>query len=157
MALMASSLVVALTLSAAAANTPPIESTNATPVSATHRLEPRMRVEAPLSSAWRYDLPEKRPAALPALYAALGALNALDVYSTRKAIGAGALEANPLMRTASGRPATMLAVKAAATASTIYFTERTWKKNRKAAIVMAAVINGATAAIVARNLRNARQ
>lgn len=145
MALMASSFIVALTLSAAA---PLPEDTTATTTTA---------VSAPASSAWRYDLPEKRPAALPALYAALGALNALDVYSTRKAIGAGAREANPLMRTAAGNSAAMTAVKAAATASTIYFVERTWKKNRTAAILTAVAINGVTAAVVARNLRNARR
>jgi hypothetical protein len=120
------------------------------------QLDPRMRGQQ-LPDAWRYDIVERRPALLPAMYVTLGALNAMDVYSTRKAIGAGAYEANPLMREAAANTGTMLAVKAAATASAIYFTERTWKKNRTAAVIMAAALNGVTAAIVMRNLRNARR
>jgi hypothetical protein len=40
----------------------------------------------------------------------------------------------------------------------IYFAERAWKKNRKGAIILMAVINGATAAVAARNInmRNTR-
>lgn len=102
------------------------------------------------------DVPQKRPAALPVLYATLGALQAFDVYSTRRAIDAGAYEANPLMERAAKNGGTMLALKALSTAGTIYFTERAWKKNRKGAIVLIAAINGMTAAISARNLRNAR-
>jgi hypothetical protein len=51
----------------------------------------------------------------------------------------------------------MIAVKAASTAASIYFTERAWKKNRKGAIVLMAVVNGVTAAVAARNLHNARR
>jgi hypothetical protein len=42
------------------------------------------------------------------------------------------------------------------TAGTIYFAERIWKKNRTGAILLMAVINGATGAIAIRNMRNAR-
>jgi hypothetical protein len=113
--------------------------------------------EAKPLEAWMVDRQERRPAALVGMYATLGALNVLDVYSSRRAIGAGANEANPLMRKAAGSSGTMLAVKALSTAGTIFFTERAWKKNRKAAILMMAVINGATAAISARNFRNAQR
>ncbi len=51
----------------------------------------------------------------------------------------------------------MLAIKALSTAGTIYFAERAWKKNRKGAVILMAVINGVTAAVAARNIRNARQ
>jgi hypothetical protein len=78
----------------------------------------------------------------------------MDVVSTRQALAAGALERNPLMK--NGNMAAMIAVKAAAGASTIYFAERLWKKNRVGAVIVMAALNGASAAIVARNQRNAR-
>jgi hypothetical protein len=106
--------------------------------------------------AWTLDRRESRPAALPVMYAAFGALQAMDIYSTRRALGAGASEMNPVVRNASGNSGAMLAIKAASTAGTIFFTERAWKKNRKGAIVLMAVINGATAAVAARNLKNAK-
>src|SRR5688500_5279111 len=62
---------------------------------------------------WMTDAPEKRPAALPVLYATFGALQMADAYSTRRAIGTGAVEANPLMKQAAGSSGTMYAVKAA--------------------------------------------
>lgn len=111
---------------------------------------------APLER-WQVDTPRTRPAALPVMYAAFGALQAADIYSTRRALGANAYEANPIMRNASHNAGAMLAVKALSTAGTIYFTERAWKKNRKGALVLMAVINGVSAAITARNLRNARR
>jgi hypothetical protein len=42
------------------------------------------------------------------------------------------------------------------TVGSIYFTERAWKKNRKGAVVLMAVVNGVTAAVVANNLKVAR-
>ena len=109
------------------------------------------------SETWMLDRPERRPAALPAMYATLGALNALDAYSTRRAVGMGAHEANPLMKKAARSSGTMLAVKALSTAGTIYFTERAWKKNRKGAVILMAIVNGTMAAISARNFRNAQR
>jgi hypothetical protein len=90
------------------------------------------------------------------MYAAFGALQGLDVYSTRRAIAGGAQEANPLMRPAAANSGAMLAAKALSAVGAIYFAERAWKKNRKGAIILMAVINGATAAVAARNMRNAR-
>ena len=106
--------------------------------------------------AWMRDKTTTRPATLPAMYVTLGALQALDLYSTRRALNAGAVEANPVMRKASGNSGAMLAVKALSTAGSIYFTERAWKKNRKGAVVLMAVVNGVTAAVVANNLKNAK-
>ena len=60
------------------------------------------------------------------------------------------------MRGAAGSSGTMLAAKALSTADTIYFAERMWKKNRKGAMILLAVVNGATAAIAVRNMRNAK-
>ena len=105
---------------------------------------------------WMVDAPEKRPGALPVLYATFGALQMADAYSTRRAISAGAVEANPLMKTASGSSGTMYAVKAASAAGSIYLAEKLWKKNRKGAVVLMTIVNGVTAAVVAKNLRNGR-
>ena len=105
---------------------------------------------------WMLDAPTRRPAALPAMYASLGVLQALDVYSTRRAVNAGATELNPVMRPSAKNAGAMLAVKALSTAGSIYFTERAWKKNRKGAVVLMAVVNGVTAAVVANNMKNVR-
>lgn len=106
----------------------------------------------PTVTLWTLSQTPKRPAALSALYGTYGALQALDIVSTRRAIASGARESNPLMN--GGHVGTMIAVKAAAGASTIYFTEKLWKKNRIGAVIVMAALNGATAAIVARNHRH---
>lgn len=137
-------------------------STDAAPAAAPSQqslVQPPIRdgVRAPVPlERWQLDTRESRPAALPILYASLGALQVADVYSTRHAIGANAYEANPIMRNASKHAGAMLAVKALSTAGTIYFAERAWKKNRTGAVVLVALINGVTAAVTARNIRNAR-
>ena len=99
----------------------------------------------------------KRPAPLMPLYASLTVLQSLDLYTTSAAISRGANEANPAMRPFAGKTVTGLAVKVLATASTIYFTERAWKRNRKGAIVLMTAINVASAAIVAHNTRVAKR
>ena len=93
---------------------------------------------------------------LPALYVSLGAMQALDVYSTRAALKAGAREANAVAAPFAGNTGSMLGLKVASTAGTILFAERMWKKNKVGAIVMLAAINGATAAVSMHNMRNAR-
>jgi len=50
-----------------------------------------------------------------------------------------------------GNRAAFVAVKAAATAGVIYAGERMWKKNRVAAVIFVAALNGAMTAVVARN------
>lgn len=97
-----------------------------------------------------------RPAALPLLYATLGAAQVFDVYSTNAALKAGARETNPLMRPFAGRTGAALAVKAASTATTILLVERMWKRHPIRAIVTLAVASGVTTAVAARNLRHAR-
>lgn len=104
--------------------------------------------------AWAFDA--KRPSALPAMYAGLGVLQALDIYSTRRAIAGGATELNPVLAPGARNTAVMAAVKGASTALSIYFVERAWKRNRKGAVVLMGVINGLTAAVVAKNLHNAK-
>lgn len=105
---------------------------------------------------WLRDREPKRPAALVGLYSSLVALNALDVYSTTRALDNGARELNPLVVSTSDQLGTSLAIKAATTATSIYFAEKLWKKNRAAAILTMVVVNAGTAAVVARNFRNAR-
>lgn len=110
----------------------------------------------PLAPVAQYEPKAERPAILPALYATLGAMQAWDVFSTRAAIQAGAREANPTAAVFAGSPAALIGLKAATTASTIFFAERMWKKNKAGAIVMLAAINGATAAVSMHNMRNAK-
>ena len=53
-----------------------------------------VQLVAPLAPAASRAAVSGRPAVLPALYVSLGALQALDSYSTRSALKAGAREAN---------------------------------------------------------------
>ena len=108
----------------------------------------------PMTSSYAPQL--KRPAILPALYVSLGAVQAWDVYATTAALRAGAREANPAVAPFAGNTGALIGAKAAATVGTIFFSERLWKKNKVAAIVMLAAINGATAAVSMHNMRNAR-
>jgi hypothetical protein len=112
-------------------------------------------VIVPMAPMSAYSPMVKRPAILPALYVTFGAMQALDVYSTRAAIEAGAREANPSAVAFSQSAGAMLGLKAATTASTIFFAERMWKKNKVGAVIMLVAINGATAAVSMHNMRNA--
>jgi uncharacterized membrane protein len=109
----------------------------------------------PTVSLWTLSQSPHRPVAVGVLYGTYATLQALDVVSTRKAIGAGAHELNPVMN--GGNVGAMLAVKAAVGVSTIYFTEKLWKKNRAGAIAVMVALNGAQAAIVAHNASYARR
>jgi hypothetical protein len=100
--------------------------------------------------------PPERPAALMPLYGTLIALQGLDIHSTRTALGSGGSEANPAMRPLVKNSAAFVAVKAGATAGVIWASEKLWKKNRKAAVVFASVVNVAMAAVVANNYRVSR-
>ena len=118
-------------------------------------LEAAPVVEAGSSSA-QVSLPggpARRPKALPMLYASFGALQALDAATTFRALDRGATEANPALAGFASNRGAMVAVKAASFASTVYLTERLWKKNRVAAVVTMVCVNSAYAAIVAHNYR----
>ncbi len=97
-----------------------------------------------------------RPTPLIPLYASFVALQGLDIASTAKAVSAGAQEANPLMKPVAGKSMASMAVKAAATAGSIFFVERAWKQNRKGAVVLMTALNIATAAVVAHNTQVTR-
>ena len=92
-----------------------------------------------------------RPAPLLPLYASLAVLQGLDIYTTSAAMSRGGVEVNPGMKPVAGKTWASVAVKAAATAGSVYFIERAWKQNRKGAVVLATVINVAAAAVVAHN------
>jgi len=113
-------------------------------------------VVMPLVPASEYTPQVKRPAMLPVLYATLGAMQAWDVCSTNAAMKAGAREANPTAAAFAGNSGSLIGLKAATTASTIFFAERMWKKSKVGAIVMLAAINGATAVVSMHNMRNAK-
>jgi hypothetical protein len=110
----------------------------------------------PMAPAASYETPLKRPAALPVLYVSLGALQVLDIYSTNSALQVGAREANPAASPFAGSTGAMIGLKTATTASSIFFAERLWKKNKAGAIIMMAAVNGAAAAVSIHNLRNAK-
>lgn len=99
----------------------------------------------------------RRPVLLPALYAANIALQGLDAHSTIKALDGGAREANPLMQGVADHRGALLAVKVGAAASTIYFAEKLWRRNRVAAVALMVAVNGVSAAVVAHNYRVARR
>ena len=106
---------------------------------------------------WMLDRKMNRPRPLGLLYGTLGSLQALDIYSTYRSLRAGGREVNPVVRDATSSPAAMIAIKSASTAAAIYFAERAWKSNRKGAVILMAVVNGVTAAVVANNLRHSRR
>jgi hypothetical protein len=105
------------------------------------------------TTLWTLSQTPKRPGMLPVLYGTYAGLQVMDIVSTRKALSAGAQEANPLMK--KGGMATAVALKAATGAGMFYASEKMWKKNRVGAIVLMAAMNGVTAAVVAHNNHNA--
>ena len=116
--------------------------------------------EAATPAFVRSGLPKSqgRPTLLPALYAAQGALQAMDAHSTYSAINRGAHEANPLMKGVVGNKGAMLAVKAGVAASTIWMAESMWRRgNRVGAIVTMIAANSVTGLVVAHNYKLARQ
>jgi hypothetical protein len=102
------------------------------------------------------DTPASRPAMLAPLYTSYAMLQALDVYSTRRALNKGASETNPVMRGLSGNPAQLITVKAVATVVTIVAGERLWKKHRVGSVLLMAGVNSAMGWVVAHNYRVAR-
>jgi hypothetical protein len=96
------------------------------------------------------------PRLLVPLYVSFAALQALDVHSTTRALGAGAVEANPLMSGVARQPASLIAVKAGGAASTIWLAHRLSKRSRTGAVVLMAAVNSAYAMIVTHNYRATR-
>jgi hypothetical protein len=112
----------------------------------------RAATESEPTTLWTLSQTPKRPGLLPMLYGTYAGLQVMDIVSTRKAIAAGAREANPLMQ--RGGMAATVAIKAASGVGMVYVSEKMWKKHRVGAIVLMAAMNGVSAAVVAHNNRN---
>jgi hypothetical protein len=93
--------------------------------------------------------------ALVPLYVSFATLQMLDAHSTIRALDAGGVEANPLMRGVADRPAALVALKAGVAASTIVLTDRLRRRNKVGAIVLMAALNSAYAVVVSNNYRAA--
>ena len=97
--------------------------------------------------------PRRESRLAPALYSGFVALQALDTHSTLRAIDAGHVEQNPMMRWSTSHPVAFISMKAAATAGTVYFAEKIRKKHPKGAVVFITAINAVYTAIVLHNYR----
>lgn len=144
----------------AAVETPAAVSSVAGRAEATTSIAPALQFPVPVQP--RVTLPGRlrssgRPLALPVMYASLGVLQGLDLYSTRVALENGAVEANPVMAGLVGNWGAATAFKAATTGATVFLVEKMWKRNRAAAIGVLAAVNGMTAFVVAHNMRVASQ
>jgi len=92
-----------------------------------------------------------RPSALIALYVSYGVTQGLDVFSTRRALERGGREGNPLAGSVGRSTAAMAAIKVASTTGIVLLTEKLWKHNRVAAIVMMVTLNAVNVVVVAHN------
>lgn len=105
----------------------------------------------PSQNVW--DTPRPRPSVLVPMYVSYGMLHALDVHSTLRGIHSGAREANPLLRSVTGRGPLFISVKAVSFAGTIYLVERLRKRNPAAAVIVMVTLNTAYSFLVAHNYR----
>jgi hypothetical protein len=111
---------------------------------------------APESPAGGLEVSPSRPSPLLPLYLSYATLQALDIHSTIGALDRGAVEGNPMMKSLTANPASLIAVKAASSAGVFYTTERLWRKNPAAAVVFMVAANSAMAWVVQHNYRTAR-
>lgn len=94
---------------------------------------------------------------LNSLYASTVLMQGLDVHSTLKAFGAGAVEGNPLMSGVTKNRAAFIATKATIAAVTILATRKLAKKHKVAAVITLIAVNSAYAMIVRHNYNLARR
>jgi hypothetical protein len=114
-------------------------------------------VPAPQSPAIGAAGAERRPKALVPLYVSLGSLQAMDIHSTTRALGRGAVEANPLLKSVVGHPLALAAVKIGGSVALVYAAEKMWKKKkRKAAVIYMLAMNAGLAFVVQHNYRAIR-
>ena len=137
---------VLLTISIGAA--PAAAEEHATPEAA----EARSLKEA-VSPRWATE-PSESHTLRNVLYGSYAVVHGLDMYSTVVARRRGAVEANPVMAGSFARGA---AVKALMGITSGFAARAIEKKSRKAAIVSLLLMNAATAAVVANNVRNAQR
>jgi hypothetical protein len=114
---------------------------------------PRVGTIAPLHAEGIEPRSPRRPAVLPALYVSFALLQGLDAHSTLSAVSAGGREVNPAVKGLVAQPSSFVAAKIAATAGTLFLTERLWRKHRVAAVALMVAVNVTYGAIVAHNYR----
>lgn len=99
-----------------------------------------------------------RGSVLPALYASLAGLQALDAYTTTMGLTRGATEGNAVMSGIAGNTAALWAAKGGAAFASIYAAEHLWKQHRRAqAIGVMIASNAIMAAVAAHNAALVRQ
>jgi hypothetical protein len=99
-----------------------------------------------------HDAGAGRRVLLP-LYVSYAALQALDVYSTTRALNRGGVEANPLMAGVAGNPVALSILKAGGAAATIVLADRLRKRSRVGAVLLMAGVNSFYGMVVAHNYR----
>ena len=114
-----------------------------------------MRSEAASSTDLRHVESTKRGVLVP-LYVSFASLQMLDAHSTIRAVRAGGVEQNPLMRGLADKPAALFALKAGVAASTIGLAERLRRHSRLGSIALMAGLDSAYAIVVAHNYRTIR-
>jgi hypothetical protein len=114
---------------------------------------PLAGARAPRVTPLARQLVPPRPALLVPLYAGFVALQAADVITTFRALDQGAVEGNPVMGGVVRNRAAFVAMKAGMTVGTLWMSEKLWKKNRVAAVVMLSAFNIGYALVVAHNAR----
>src|SRR5215210_2775080 len=87
----------------------------------------------------------ERPAALVPMYVAFAALQGLDAHSTMSALGDGARESNPVVRSALDVPAGLFLLKSGTAAGVVLLNEKIWPRNRAAAVITMIALNSAYA------------
>jgi hypothetical protein len=108
----------------------------------------------PVSDEHRRDARavDDRRGLLP-LYISFASLQMLDAHATLRAVRAGAVERNPLLRGVADKPAALVALKVGVAVSTIALADRVSRRNRVAALVLMAALNSAYTAVVLHNYR----
>ena len=83
----------------------------------------------------------------------MGLPQAFDVWTTTRAVSAGARETNPAVAPFAGNRLALTSIKVATTTATIYFADRLWRRNRTGAVLVMAALNGVSAWVVTQNAR----
>ena len=143
----AARLIFACFLVAAAAPVASAQQFEIGPTTVAALAEPATLADAP----WMHDQ-QPNGKTLNLLFGSYSVLQGLDMYSTIAARSRGAREVNPLMDTGHTQAA---ALKAATSVATYFATRAMGRKSKKGAVVMMAVLNGVTGAVVLTNMKNA--
>ena len=135
--------------------TSPLPSRAVAPLSATmpaaFAISPAPILPAPVEMLERATTPSSSKA-FPILATTYVALNALDIYTTTKAVSSGrGVEANPILGSVASNPAALTAAKIATTAATLVIAKRLWKEHKTASIALMVAANIGTGFVVGHN------